>query len=513
VTVSITDRIAIACEPSGTSLTQAELHRQSAQLMGALYRHGLVPGDAIVVLLENCVEFGVVLKAALQGGLRFLALNTHISAAEVTSIIEEVQPKAFITSAMRLKETEGLTDKLAVLDPDMVRILLSDEFVEGWLQYRSLLETEPGDCVPMEGATEKGKILLTSGGTTGRPKVILHEGPNLLGIVEGIMPTADDTLFVPGPLYHSGPLSFLALALTQGISVVIMDGKRDAHGLLRCIDRHKITMAFLVPPMMLRIVAAGSQVFAYNLQSLRLVIHGAGPISVEDKRAWIRLLAGYVPDCRTLELYGASEMLGVTLIWNDEWIAHPGSVGRPVGCEIAIRDIDGNELSPGEVGVVWLYRPDGGRMSYHCNEEETNRTYRYNDGRCEGTTWDLGRVERDGEKVYLYLQGRLKDMVIIGGVNIYPVVTEDVLIAHPDVEDVAVIGMEHAELSEALHAVVQVRTGITPDAHLEAELMELCRQQLGTFQVPRGCTFMPVGRREDGKVNKQILREKVQARA
>jgi len=333
----------------------------------------------------------------------------------------------------------------------------------------------------------------TSGGSTGRPKLILSGSPGVFAPPEGggggYRTSGEDTMLMPGPLYHNGPFTSSFAGLNQGAHLVVMP-RFDAEETLRWIERHKATWLYLVPTMMGRIWRLPDRV-RYDVSSLRTVWHLAAPCPPWLKEAWIDWLG---PDV-IMELYAGTEAQAVTIITGAEWLSHRGSVGKVVIGEMAAFDTEGNLLPPGEVGEIFMRGPEGAAASY---------SYRGAEARTLPGGWeslgDIGSFDADG---YLYLADRRADMILVGGSNVYPAEIEAALDEHPLVQSSAVIGMPDDDLGATIHAIVQPRPGLD-----EAMLREHVRARLVTYKQPRTYELVEGNIRDDaGKVRRTQLRD------
>jgi long-chain acyl-CoA synthetase len=277
----------------------------------------------------------------------------------------------------------------------------------------------------------------------------------------------------------------------------------DAREALALVERHRVTHTHMVPTMFHRLLALSDGVRrSFDTSSLVAVIHGAAPCPVETKHRMIEWLGPVL-----WEYYAATEGSG-TLVDSHEWLARPGTVGRPDPPEqVKVGDDDGVPLPPGEVGLVWLRAPDGRAFEYYGDAEKTAAAYRDR----YFTLGDLGYVDADG---YLFLTDRSANLIISGGVNIYPAEVDAVLLQHDSVADAATIGVPDDEWGERVLAVVEPREGVVADDALAAELVALCRDRLAHYKCPRGVDFVDVlPRQENGKVYKRLLRERYRERA
>jgi len=332
----------------------------------------------------------------------------------------------------------------------------------------------------------------TSGGSTGRPKLIVSGDPAVrdTDVASMLHVQPDECMVVPGPLYHNGPAVWATEGLMHGNHLVLLP-RFDAEATLAAIETHHANVIYLVPTMMKRIWRLPEEVRErYDLSSLRVVWHLAEPCPVWLKQVWIDWLG---PE-RIFELYAGTEAQTVTIITGDEWLAHPGSVGRGPEGSVMITDADGNELPPGAMGEVWLRSVTG------------KETYRYvgAEARTLGGGWeslgDMGYVDVDG---YLYLGDRSADMILVGGANIYPAEVESAINEHPAVRSACVIGMPDDDLGNTVHAIVEA----DPDAVVEDELRAFLGERLVTYKVPRTFEFVDEPLRDDaGKMRRSALR-------
>lgn len=505
------NRPALVMAGSGDQVTYAELDDRSARLAGLLHAGGLRAGDTVMLALENDVRWAEILWACLRSGLYLAAINWHLSATELTPLAEDAKAAAVITSSAL---APAVDDALAAAGgPTPAFRLVIDRGGSagrqaGWDGYDEVLAS--AKRAPALVETTGGRLLFSSG-TTGRPKPFrVHptgEHPADTGVRSAALmrslkfrePATDpddspDTLLIAGPAYHAGPLGFLQSLQQLGGTVVLME-RFDAEAALAAIDRHHVTHSQWVPTMFVRLLRLPSGVRdAYDLSSHRIAIHGAAPCAPEVKQAMIDWWGPIVH-----EYYGASEGYGRTAIGPHEWLAHPGSVGRATGSTLHIADDQGRPAPPGEVGRVWFARADAPAPE------------RGADGAAElaatpgwGTSGDLGYVDADD---YLFLTGRVGHTIISGGVNVYPREIEDVLALHPDVDDVAVIGLPDAEFGERVTAVVVPVDGAEPGLELEERIVDYCRERLAGYKRPREVRFVGALPRSDaGKIRVGALR-------
>lgn len=494
-------RPAMVLAETGEVVTYGELDDRSARLATALRARGLVDGDPVAVLLGNDVRWGEVCWACWRSGLVLAAVNHHLAARELRAVLAEAAPRAVVTTAELLPTAAG------VVDGDVVWLVVGKvpaDAPDGAVELDDLVAATVRDPDLPERA---GGRLLFSSGTTGTPKPArvpprdVH--PDELGVRSaGLMRTLGfsapgagvDVLLVPGPAYHAGPIGFLQSVHQAGGTVVLMR-RFDAEGALAAIERHRVTHSQWVPTMFVRLLRLPDEVRArYDLSSHRVAVHAAAPCPPAVKRA---VLDWWGPIVH--EYYGASEGYGRTVIGPQEWLAHPGSVGRAVGSGVVVTDDAGRVLPPGRDGTVWFTAPGAAEPE------------RGPDGGADlaatpgwGAVGDLGHLDADG---YLYLTGRASQLIITGGVNVAPREVELVLEEHPEVDEVAVVGVPDDEFGERVVAVVVPRAA-GPD--LEARLVAWARDRLAHVKCPR--TVHLVGelpRNDAGKVLYRVLVERL----
>ncbi len=475
--------------------TFAELNGNANRLVRTLRAHGIGDGDSVAVVTRNRPEFMETLAATTRSGIRFTPINFHLKGEEIGYIVDNCEAKAFIADATlgrpveeALRHAPGLRLKLAC-----------GGTLEGFDDYAPAIAGEdPGD-IPDPSL---GRRMLYTSGTTGRPKGVYRktrvpEPPQHEGTLSNYRP-GEDMELCTGPAYHAAPLLIdIIQPLVSGVGVVLMD-KWDAEETLRLIEAHRCTHTHMVATMFHRLLQLPEEVKSrYDLSSLRFVIHGAAPCPVHVKQAMIDWLGPII-----WEYYAATEGGGGFIVGSEEWLKKPGTVGKP-GPEFdnRILDDDGNEVPAGQVGTIYMRAPETGRFEYFKDTEKTGRSYRGD----YFTLGDMGYYDEDG---YLFLTGRTAELIISGGVNIYPQEVDNELLKHPAVLDVCTVGVPDDEWGEAVRSVVQLRDGHQPGAELAEELIAWARDRLANFKCPRAIDFVDdLPRSAAGKIQRRVVRE------
>jgi long-chain acyl-CoA synthetase len=489
------ERVAIAC--GERRLTYGDFDRLVNRVAQVLAGHGLRAGGRVALMMANGPEFFAVTQAAGKLAAVAVPVNFHWRETEVAHVLADAAPDVFVTDTAFASVATAARARAGHPGPGAV---LVHDAAKAQGSFDVALATAP-DATPSAGTHESGfNVLIYTSGTTGRPKGVVHPTFDpAVGfaaqkrMVEMWGFTQDDVHLVVGPAYHTMPNAYATQHLFVGATVVVMP-KFDAEECLRLIAAERVTTSSMVPAHFVRILALPEAVRArYDVSSLRKVLHAAAPCPPEVKR---RIMA-YFPADSVWEFYGATEGPG-TIISPAAWRERPGSVGRAwPGVRLRILDDDGNVLGPGRIGSIYL-APPGGGFRYHNAEAQTAAAYR------EGyfTVGDVGWLDADG---YLFIADRKHDMVISGGVNIYPREIEDVLIGHPKVLDVAVIGVPDPEWGEQLKAIIQLKPGETATAD---EVIAFARQHLADYKRPRTVDFVAeLPREPSGKLYKRKLKE------
>ena len=494
------DRIALAMADGSTSLTYAQLDARSNQLAHHLRAMGLCQGDHVAVVLENRLEFFEVTIAAMRSGLYVTPINWHLSADEAEYIVNDCGALAIIASAALTE----LSSRLPLLEQPGRRLMVGGA-TPGFQDYEDALAAQP--TAPIADETE-GSWMFYSSGTTGKPKGI--KPPNVggrlgvptafAGLLKGLYGFGGGDVYLsPAPLYHAAPAGWTDAVLRLGGTGVVMS-RFDPVETLKAIERFKVTHVQFVPTHLIRLLKLPEDERAqFDLSSIRVAVHAAAPCPPEVKRSAIDWLGPVV-----YEYYSGSEGVGFCAIDSKEWLAHPGSVGRSLLGAVHIVGEDGTESGPGETGQIWFEGPS--RFEYHGDPGKTAEAF---NERGWSTLGDVGLVDSEG---FLYITDRVSNMVISGGVNIYPREIEDVLIGHPDVADVAVVGVADPDLGEVIRAIVEPAPTRPASAELEHELIEYCQARLSRFKCPRTVSFLDeLPRLPTGKVARRLLPAQVLA--
>lgn len=486
-----------------------ELDERVNRLVATLRDHGLGMGDTVVTMLGNQAEFIEVTLACAHGGWLHVPVNWHLVAREVAYVLDDASAAAVITDPRWI---ETVDDALAIAPvPSLrARLLTGDARPPvGFESYESALAAS--DASEIIDAQRGGPMFYTSG-TTGFPKGVrstlsaVGGPPEMLTLIAhsmapmiGVTPGGRDVQLVCGPIYHSAQWVFGVGALCSGATVVLQH-RFDAAEVLELIDRHEVTSVHLVPTQMVRMLDLPDPVRArFGGGSLRRIVHGAAPCPQSVKRRMIEWVGPVVA-----EYYGGTEGGFLTMIDAEEWSSRPGSVGRPLEIiEIAILDEQGEPLGPNQPGQIWFRNLMGSRFEYHNAPEKTAAAHR---GEGFGTLGDVGFFDDDG---YLYLSDRRIDMIVSGGVNIYPAEIEGVLVEHPYISDAAVFGIPNEEMGESVHAALALRPGVQWSAEIEAQVTGFCREGLAGYKVPRSFeVHAELPRSAAGKLTKRDLRDR-----
>jgi long-chain acyl-CoA synthetase len=464
----------------------------------ALRARGVGPGSAVALMCSNRPEFVEVYAAVLRGGYRLTAINWHLQVDEAAYIVGNCEARAFIADAAVADVAAAVGERI---DRSVVKLAVGGP-IGGFDAYDDVVAEQNADNI--EDPSFGGTMLYTSG-TTGRPKGVYRARAAQVTQTPTVTTTASRSPMISGksmclctgPLYHAAPFAYnLAQPINYGVGVVLM-GKWDPEQTLALIDEHRVTHTHLVATMFHRILALPEEVRRrYDTSSLQLVVHGAAPTPVHVKRAMIDWWGPIL-----YEYYAGTEG-GGTAIHADDWLQKPGSVGKPtMGRVVEILDDDGEPVPTGTVGRVFFQAPKTGRFEYFKDADKTAGAYvgdRF-------TLGDHGYLDEDG---YLFLTGRTSELIISGGVNIYPAEIDDVLLQHPAVADVACVGVPNEEMGEEVKAVVVLRPGHEPSAEVEQMLIAHAREHLAGYKRPRSVDFVAELPRSDaGKIYRARVRK------
>jgi long-chain acyl-CoA synthetase len=497
------DRPAFIMASTGESVTYREYEERCNRLAHLFRAEGLQQFDHYSVFMENNDRYLEAIGAGMRAGLYSTPVNSYLTAEELAYIVNNSESKVLVTSRAKreialeaLADCPALTAVLVVDEPGGA----SDSRVR---DYATAIAECPSDPIPDE---RLGTGMLYSSGTTGRPKGIVRPLPDnppdenlpLFAFLFALWQYREDMIYLsPAPLYHSAPQAAVALTIQAGGTVVIME-RFDPVEYLRLIEEYQVTHTQLVPTMFSRMLKLPAEERErYDLSSLEIAVHAAAPCPAQVKKEMIEWWGPVIH-----EYYGATEGLGFTACDSEEWLAHPGTVGKVILGDIHILDDEMNELPLGQPGTIWFTTATP--FAYHNDPEKTAEATS-GDGSMT-TVNDVGYLDEDG---FLYLTDRKTFMIISGGVNIYPQETEDVLITHPKVADAAVFGVPNPDLGEEVKAVVQPMPGVDTDDAFTEELMEFCREHLSRQKVPRSIDYMDeLPRLPTGKLYKRLLRDR-----
>lgn len=496
------DKLAYLMAESGQRITYGELESEANQAAHLFRQLGLKRGDHIALLLENHPSFFKICCAAQRAGLYYTAISWRLQHDEVAYIVNNCEAKVFITSKARGDVAEALVGNAPLVEHWFVL----DGELAGFAGFENAVAAQP--TTPIEDQAE-GASMLYSSGTTGYPKGIkrpLSDEPygaaDPLPVLTMLYGATSDSIYLsPAPLYHAAPLGFTMSCLRNGIAVVVME-HFEAEFALQCIEQYKITHSQWVPTMFIRMLKLPEEARTkYDVSSLQCAIHAAAPCPVPIKEQMIDWWGPVI-----YEYYAGTEGNGFVQLNATEWLAHKGSVGRPLNCEIHICDDQGEEVPQGEAGTI--YMGGGGQFEYYKDSEKTSAS-RHPQG--WSTLGDVGYLDADG---YLYLTDRKHFMIISGGVNIYPQEAENILITHDKVMDVAVFGIPNEDFGEEVKAVVQLKDHAEASPILEMELLDFCREQLSSIKCPRSIDFREeLPRHPTGKLYKRLLKDEYWAAA
>ena len=482
--------------------TWRQLDERANRLIHAARAAGVPAGGVVGALLPNRREYLELFAAAAHGGFLVVPINWHWVADEVAYVLAD----AGVTVLFADARFADVALAAAAARPELTARVAVGGPIDGFTSWEDFVAT--GSPEEPEGQSLGGPMFYTSG-TTGRPKGVRGalSSPGLPasllkmmadGFTQGMGLPADAVTYLNGPVYHSAQWAFSVLPLLAG-STVVMSDKFEPAEALRLIDAHGVTNTHLVPTQFVRLLKLPDDVKSgFDGSSLRIVWHGAAPCPPEVKR---RMIEWWGP--RITEYYGATEASIVSLASSEQWLAKPGTVGPVLPTnDVLIVDEQGNELGPHQSGTIYVRNKMGMDFEYHGDADKTAKAHRQ-----PGvfTIGDVGYLDEDG---WLFLSDRKIDMIISGGVNIYPAEIEGVLVTHPSVRDAAVFGVPDDEFGEQVKAAVELADGEVASADLLADITAFCRSKLAGYKVPRSIDVVDaLPRHPTGKLYKRLLRD------
>lgn len=480
--IAVADPGRVALVHEGRETTYGELEASANRAARAFAAAGVGPGDRAAVMLRNRPEVFVAWNAAARLGALVVPINVRLTSSEVAYLLADSGSRVLVYD-----DRDAAEPALAGLEPRPAAFHLDDP----------ALRDHPAAPPTEEFLGAPVTMMSYTSGTTGRPKGVerappqpaRHAPPQPFAEFWGFGP--DDVHLLCGPAYHTAPGAYAQMHLVEGAKVVVMR-RFDAGECLRLISSQRVTNSHMVPANFIRILEVDWR--RHDLSSVRKILHAAAPCPVEVKQRIMEVF----PRNTVWEYYGASEGMG-TVISPEEWLRKPGSVGRAFpGRSIKILDEQGRELPPGQIGIIYISAAPGSTFGYHNDPEKTREAWRGD----SFTVGDLGRLDEDG---YLFIADRRVDLVISGGVNIYPAEIERALAGYPDVLDSAVFGLPDERMGQRVHAVVEMRPGAPRDAEALAGYL---RGRLAAYKLPKTFEFIDeLPREPDGKVLKRRLRE------
>ena len=497
------DHPAIVMAGSGETVTYGEMDQTANRFARLLRGRGLARGDRFAMLMENNALYLQLVWGSQRAGTMMVPISTRLTAPEIAYILRDAGARLLVTSI----ECADVAGRLRTECPECEALVLGSGGEDDLEAALAAQDSAPiADPLP-------GQYMLYSSGTTGRPKGIKPRPPESddvlavnplvgLAVMGAGMPADGSMVYLsPAPLYHAAPLGWCTTAHRLGATVVVME-KFEPEQALETIEKYRVTDSQWVPTHFVRLLKLPEDARRrHDLSSHRRAIHAAAPCPVPIKQAMIAWWGPII-----IEYYAGSEGIGMTLIKSEDWLAHPGSVGKAIHGKLHICGPDGEQVPPGEDGLIYFENEI--IPTYHNDPEKTAEALH-----PEGwmTLGDIGHVDAEG---YLYLTDRKSHMIISGGVNIYPQEIENLLVTHPKVLDAAVIGAPEPELGEQVVAVVQPVDMAAAGEELEAELREFLAPQLSRVKMPRLFQFRPeLPREANGKLYKRELRDEFAARA
>jgi long-chain acyl-CoA synthetase len=492
------DKPAYVMASTGEIVTYRKLEERSNQGARLFRSLGLKRGDSIALMMDNNARYFEICFAAQRCGLFFTAMSSRLSTQEAEYILADCGARALIVSSSLAAQAAELRGK----NPKVATRYSVNGALPGYPSWEKARDAHPATRIADESA---GRDMLYSSGTTGRPKGVKTElldevidaTSTLMMVAKKLYGLGGDAVYLsPAPLYHAAPLRFNMTVMRFGGTSVIME-HFDAEEALRLIERHAITHSQWVPTMFVRMLKLPPEVRArYRHDSLKVAIHAAAPCPVPVKKGMIDWWGPVL-----YEYYAGTEGNGFVACTSDSWLKHRGTVGSALVGEVRILDDEGRVLPVGETGTI--YFANGPAFEYHNDPAKTASS---KNARGWTTLGDVGYLDAEG---FLYLTDRKHFMIISGGVNIYPQEIENLLVTHPKVMDVAVIGVPNEEFGEEVKAVVQPADMHAAGAALAEELIAYCRANLSHIKCPKSVDFeAELPRHPTGKLYKRLLRDR-----
>jgi long-chain acyl-CoA synthetase len=492
------DALAVV-EPDGNEVTRGELLAGANQIVHGLRAMGLEQGDVIATVMPNGAAMLELFMAATQAGWYITPINFHLAAPEIAYIVSDCEAKALFGHE---RFADVLTKAVAEIGYPPERSFALGA-VDGFRPHDQLKSGQP---TSMPEDRNFGLPMQYTSGTTGKPKGVRRALPvvdpdlaaqftgGFLGMF-GILPHDGNVHITVSPLYHTAVLMFTQSSMHLGHPVVLMD-KWTPEGTLERIDRYKVTTSHMVPTQFHRLLALPEEVRArYDVSSLRHMIHAAAPCPPDIKRRMIGWWGNSID-----EYYAATEG-GGTIVNAEEWMQRPGTVGKAwPNAELRIFDDEGNELPAGQIGTVYMKMANA-EFEYFKDKAKTDASRKHG----FFTVGDVGYLDDEG---WLFLRDRKADMIISGGVNIYPAEIEGELLSFPKVGDAAVFGIPHPDWGEEIKAVIEPADGVTPGPELEAEILAFLKERVAGYKLPKSVDFVEALPRDpNGKLYKRKLRD------
>ena len=496
------ERAAFIMASSGQSVSYAEFEMRANRMAHLLCAEGLGQRDHFSIMMENNDRYLEACAAGERTGLYYTCINSYLTADELAYILDNSESQILITSMLKL----GVAIDAVAQSNKVRKVLVVDaganQLPEGFEDYATACQSFPVTPIDNE---RLGTAMLYSSGTTGRPKGIIRPLPEqppaealpIFDFLGQLWHYREDMVYLsPAPLYHSAPQAAVNLTIRQGGTVIIME-RFDPEAYLSLIEQYTATHSQLVPTMFSRMLKLPEALRkSYDLSSLEIAVHAAAPCPVMVKQQMIEWWGPIIH-----EYYGATEGLGFSACNTEEWLAHPGTVGKIVLGELSVLDDEMQPLPQGSPGTLWFKTAT--EFEYHNDAEKTAEATSP-DGEMT-TVGDVGYLDEDG---FLFLTDRKTFMIISGGVNIYPQESEDLLIAHPKVADAAVFGVPNVDLGEEVKAVIQVVPGTAEEESLTQELLDYLAEHLSRQKIPRSIDYIAeMPRLPTGKLYKRLLRD------